>query len=48
MEEGLIVNRNVALRADALRLRIVVRDLASGAIGSVSIPADRARAAIGK
>ena len=41
LEEGLTVNRKIVLRNDARRLQIVVRDVATGAIGSVIIPANR-------
>ena len=41
IKEGMNVNRKVVLRADTLRLLIVVRDAATGAIGSVVIPANK-------
>lgn len=48
IEEGLVVNRRIALRADAVRVLILVRDVATGAIGSVIIPAKTLRAAPAK
>ena len=46
--EGLVFNRQVDVRADAHELRIAVRDTASGEVGTVSIPATRARAIAGR
>ena len=48
LAEGLTVNRTIALRADVYRLLIVVRDVATGAMGSVIIPADQVHAALAK
>ena len=41
LQEGLTVNRKIVLRGDVRRLQIIVRDAATGAIGSVIVPADR-------
>jgi hypothetical protein len=46
--EGLVFKRQVDLRADAHELRIAVRDSASGEVGTVTIPATRARAIAGQ
>ncbi len=46
LAEGFTVNRKVVLRADTHRLLIVLRDVASGAIGSVIIPAEKMHAAL--
>ena len=45
IKEGLTVNRKIALRGGASRCQIVVRDVATGAIGSVIIPSDKLRGA---
>jgi hypothetical protein len=42
--EGLVLARQIDVRDDAHELRIAVRDPASGALGTVSIPAAQARA----
>jgi VWFA-related protein len=43
LRQGIVVNRKVAVLADALRLHVVARDVATGATGSLIIPADRLR-----
>lgn len=45
--EGLVLNRQIDVRPDAHELRIAVRDPASGAVGTVTIPAEKARAIAG-
>jgi hypothetical protein len=45
--EGLVYNHQIDVRADAHELRIAVRDTASGEVGTVTIPATRARAIAG-
>jgi VWFA-related protein len=45
--EGLVLRRQIDVRADAYELRMAVRDPASGAVGTVTIPAARARAIAG-
>lgn len=45
LKQGLVVNKKIALRDDAHRLHVLVRDLATGAMGSLIIPADKLRAA---
>lgn len=46
--EGLVLDRQIDVRADAHELRIAVRDPASGAVGTVTIPAAQARAIAGE
>ncbi len=46
--KGLAVHRQVDVLADAHELRIAVRDTASGEVGTVTIPATRARAIAGR
>ena len=41
LREGLHDTRRVDLRSDAHELHVVARDLSSGAIGSIAIPADK-------
>lgn len=43
LKQGLVVNKKVALRDDAHRLNVLVRDLPTGAMGSLIIPADKLR-----
>ncbi len=42
----MVLNKKVALRDDAHRIHVLLRDLPSGAMGSLIIPADRLRAAV--
>ncbi len=41
VKDGVKLTRNLPLARGAARLRIVVRDASSGAIGSVSIPLEK-------
>jgi VWFA-related protein len=45
LAQGLVVNKKLSLREDAARVHVIVRDGASGATGSLIIPADRLRPA---
>jgi len=45
LKQGLVVNKKVALRDDAHQVHILVRDLPSGAMGSLIIAADKVREA---
>jgi VWFA-related protein len=45
MQKGFTLTRRIALKEDAHQLRVVARDLPSGATGSLAIPAERLRAA---
>lgn len=46
LKQGLVLNKKVALRDDAHRLHVLVRDLPTGAMGSLIIPADKLRGAV--
>jgi hypothetical protein len=44
LRDGLSITKTITLRPDLHQLRVVVRDHATGAVGTVTIPAGRVRA----
>jgi VWFA-related protein len=46
LTQGIVLNKRIKLRDDLLRLSVVVSDAPSGAVGSVTIPAEKVKAAI--
>ncbi len=41
LNQGVTLSRNLPIAARAANLRVIVRDVTSGSIGSVSIPLDK-------